>query len=265
MIDTHCHLTDPRLHAQLDDVLNRARAAGVDRLVSIGTGVDDSRATADLAGRHDDVFAVVGVHPAYSHRNPPDPTPQLRELIGRPKVVALGEMGLDFHWDAPPAAPRDVQEVSFRNQLALAAEVDLPVVIHSRKAIPETLAVMADFPSVRGVFHCFTDKPANVEAILAAGAGGGGHYVGFTGPLTYKKSSAIRSAAKLVPLDRLLVETDAPYLSPEPVRKHKTCEPAFVAHTLAKLAEVRGLGVEEMDAVTTRNAETFYRLPPCVA
>ena len=147
MIDTHCHLTDPRLNDQLADVLRRAAEAGVDRLVSIGTGIDDSRATARLAAGHDDVHAVVGVHPAYSHQNPADPTPELREIAAMPKVVALGEMGLDYHWDD---APRARQRESFGHQLGLAAELDLPVVIHSREAIPDTLALMADHRPVRG-------------------------------------------------------------------------------------------------------------------
>ncbi|MEM6560334.1 MAG: TatD family hydrolase [Planctomycetota bacterium] len=253
MIDTHCHLTDPRLHGQLDDVLRRAVEAGVDRVVSIGTGLDDDLSTIQLAERHDGVFAVVGVHPHYAANDPVDPTPRLRELQAHPKVVALGEMGLEYHWDD---TPRDVQQRSFEHQLALAAELGRPVVIHSREAIDDTLAILANEPGVECVFHCFTGTPAEVDRVVAAG-----HLVGFTGALTFKKNDDLRTACQRVPLDRLLVETDGPYLSPEPLRKQKTCEPAFVIHTAKCIAALHGKTLEEIDAVTTANAERFYRLP----
>ncbi|MEM8874278.1 MAG: TatD family hydrolase [Planctomycetota bacterium] len=253
MIDTHCHLTDPRLHGQLDNVLRRAADAGVDRVVSIGTGLDDDVATIALAERHENVYAVVGVHPHYAANDPADPTPRLREIQAHPKVVALGEMGLEYHWDD---TPRDVQWKSFEHQLALAAELGRPVVIHSREAIDDTLAILAQQPGVPCVFHCFTGTPDEATRIVDAG-----YLVGFTGAVTFNKNADLRDACKRVPLDRLLVETDGPYLSPEPVRKQKTCEPAFVMHTARLVGALHGKTLDEIDAITTANAERFYRLP----
>lgn len=253
MIDTHCHLTDPRLHGQLDDVLQRAADAGVTRIVSIGTGLDDDAATVALAEKYDHVFAVVGVHPHYAHKDPVDPTPRLRGIQNHPKVVALGEMGLEYHWDD---TPRDVQWKSFEHQLALAAELGRPVVIHSREAIDDTLSILANQPEVECVFHCFTGTPAEARKIVDAG-----YLVGFTGAVTFNKNADLRDACKLVPLDRLLVETDAPYLSPEPMRKQKICEPAFVMHTARIVGALHGKTIDEIDTITTKNAEKFYRLP----
>ena len=250
MIDTHCHLTDPRLGDQIEDVLARAAEAGVDRVVTIGTGLADDRAAVALAERFANVHAVVGVHPHYAHRDPPDPTGELREIQQHPKVVALGEMGLEYHWDD---CPRAVQRASFEAQLALAAELGRPAVIHSREATDDTLAVLRNEPGVRCVFHCFTGDPAEARRVLDAG-----HLIGLTGAVTFKKADALREVARLVPADRLLLETDGPYMSPEPVRKQKICEPAFVAHTARLVAEVRGEAYDDLDRQTTANAEAFY-------
>lgn len=260
MIDSHCHLTDPRLHAQLPDVLARARAAGVDHVVTIGTHREDWPAAVELAGRDAGrqqsaeralVRCAVGIHPNNAGEAKNDDLAPLKDLAAHPAVVALGEMGLDYHWQD---VPRPRQREMFEAQLQIAAETAMPVVIHSREAIDDTLAVLRGFPGVRAVFHCFTGSPAEAERILAAG-----YLLGFTGPITYKNAGHLVDVVKLTPLDRLLVETDGPYLSPEPVRKIKTNEPAFVAHTLAKLAAIKGVTVEEADAATTANTKRFYR------
>jgi TatD DNase family protein len=250
MIDTHCHLTDPRLGDQLQAVIDRAAAAGVTRLITIGTDLDDSRAAAALCRHRDNVRCAVGIHPNYTQDARLEDVPQLRDIQANPGVAAMGEMGLDyFH----KFADRQHQAKMFEAQLALAVEFARPVVIHSREAIDDTLAIMKHFPVPRAVFHCFTGTAAEADRILA-----GGHWISFTGPVTYKKNDALREVVKLVPADRLMVETDAPYLSPEPVRSQKTCEPAMVMHTARRVAEVRGLTIEELDRLTTGNAERFF-------
>ena len=255
MIDTHCHLTDPRLGGQLAAVLGRAAAAGVTRMVTIGTSIEDSRAAVNLTHRlYPTVLCTVGIHPNYAEHATPEDALLLFKLRDDPGVVAIGEIGLDYFHDR---VDRAHQAAVFTAQLQVAQEGDRPVVIHSREAIDDTLAILADFPGVRAVFHCFTGTAAEAGRIVAAG-----YLIGFTGPITYKKNDDLRDAARRVPADRLLIETDAPYLSPEPVRKVKTCEPAFVAHTAARLAEVRGISLDELDATTTANAQRFYGLPP---
>ena len=250
MIDTHCHLTDPRLGSQLEDVLARARAAGVTRFITIGTGLgDDEAAIALCRGRHD-VRCAIGVHPNYSHEPEVAELPRLRELQADASVVALGEMGLDYfhHY-----APKTKQFQIFEPQLQLATELNRPVVIHCREATDDCLAVMRKFPTVRAVFHCFTGTPDEARKILDAG-----HLLGFTGAVTFKKNDALREAVALTPPDRMLVETDAPYLTPEPHRSQKTNEPAMVVHVAATVARVKGMSVAEVDRVTTANAERFF-------
>jgi len=250
MIDTHCHLTDPRLLAEVNAVIERARAAGVERMITIGTDLEDDRAAIAVCGGRADVRCVVGIHPNYTQDARVEDVAELRGLQADAAVVALGEMGLDyFH----KFADRDHQRRLFEAQLALAADVGRPVVIHSREAIDDTLAVMKDFPGVRAVFHCFTGTMSEAARILAAG-----YWISFTGPVTYKKNDELREVVKIVPLDRLMVETDAPYLSPEPKRGQKTNEPALVMYTAARVAEVKEIGLEELDRVTTENAETFF-------
>jgi TatD DNase family protein len=250
MIDTHCHLTDPRLLEQLDDVIERARVAGVGRIITIGTELEDDRAAIAVCRGRENLRCVVGIHPNYTQDATLAEVPELRELQADRAVVAMGEMGLDyFH----KFADRDHQRRMFEAQMALAAEFGRPVVIHSREAIDDTLAVMKGFASVRAVFHCFTGTAAEAERILAAG-----YWISFTGPVTYKKNDALRDVVRMVPIDRLMVETDAPYLSPEPKRSHKTNEPALVMYTAAKVAEVKGISLEDIDRVTTENAQRFF-------
>jgi TatD DNase family protein len=251
MIDTHCHLTDERLLTQLDAVLDRAKAVGVMRMVTIGTDLADDRAAiAVCRGRESLLRCVIGIHPNYTQDAKLEDVPVLRDLQTDSSVVALGEMGLDyFH----KFADRTHQRQMFEAQMQMASELSRPVVIHSREAIDDTLAVMKGFAGVRAVFHCFTGSAAEAEKILAAG-----YWISFTGPVTYKKNDALRNVVKSMPMDRLMVETDAPYLSPEPMRSHKCNEPALVMHTAAKVAEIKGISLEELDRLTTENAERFF-------
>ena len=250
MIDTHCHLTDPRLNLQLADVLARCEAAGVRRMITIGTDLEDARRAIALCRAHSNVRCAVGVHPNHCADVEPAQLLALRELQADEAVVALGEMGLDYHHNF---SPRERQFEVFRFQLQLAAEFKRPVVIHCREAIDDCLGMMKEFPDVRAVFHCFTDGAAEARQVLDAG-----YWLGFTGALTFKKSDNVREAAALTPLDRLLIETDAPYLTPEPMRKHKTNEPALVVHVARVLANVKKLSVEEIDELTSENASRFF-------
>jgi len=253
MIDSHCHLTDPRLQQQLPSVLARAAANGVDRVVTIGTDLEDDAACIKLCRDYPNVRCVIGVHPNYCAGVSIEQLDELRGLQADASVVALGEMGLDYFHNN---APREHQKKIFERELSIAAEFDRPVVIHSREAIDDTLAVIKDFPAIRAVFHCFTGTPAEAEKIVSAG-----YLVGFTGAVTYKKNDALRTACSLVPLARLLVETDGPYMSPEPMRSQKINEPALVVHVARVVATVKGAPYPEIDRITAANTKRFYNWP----
>ncbi|HWE92949.1 MAG TPA: TatD family hydrolase [Tepidisphaeraceae bacterium] len=253
MIDSHCHLTDPRLRSQLADVLERAASHGVTRMITIGTDLDDAREAIALCKSLPNVRCAVGVHPNHTQNVELSDLPMLREIQADPAVLALGEMGLDYFHHF---APRQKQFTVFEFQLQLATELGRPVVIHSREATDDTLAVMKKFPAVRAVFHCFTGTREEARKILDAG-----YLMGFTGPVTFKKSDELREVVRLMPQDRLLVETDAPYLTPEPMRKQKTNEPAFVKYVAEEIGRIKGWTLEQTDAITTANAERFYGWP----
>jgi TatD DNase family protein len=251
LIDSHCHLDFPELNSDLDAVLGRAHAAGVGVVVTISTRVRRFNALRALAEAHDNVFCSVGTHPHNAAEEPDITVEELMKLARHPKVVAIGEAGLDYHYDH---SPRDVQKKSFLTHIAAAREMGLPLVIHARDADADMACILEE-ESAQGAFpfvlHCFTGGPDLVRRGLALGG-----YVSFSGVITFKNAEALRDIALAVPLDRLLVETDAPYLAPEPFRG-KTNEPAFVAHTAARLAALRGLRESEMARLTTEN---FFRL-----
>ena len=253
MIDTHCHLTYEPLASDLAGVLRRAGEAGVSGLITIGTGVEDSRRGLALAREHDNVACTVGVHPGHAHEADADLAAALAELVNDPRVVAVGECGLDYFHSTEHVGR---QRAVFVEQLRLAQRVGKPVVIHSREAVDDTLAILGDFPDVRCVFHCFTGTADEAGRILDRG-----YWIGFTGPVTYRKNDALREVARGVPDDKLLVETDAPYLSPEPVRSKRPCEPAYVMHVAARVAEVRGVSLEELDELTTANCRALFGFP----
>lgn len=255
MIDTHCHLTHARLGADLDAVLARARREGLEACVTIGTGVEDARrALALTRAEAGFVYCAVGIDPFSAHRAGPgfdDELAALTELLDQGGACALGEVGLDYHYDLDP---RPVQAARLEVQLALAQRLDLPVVLHVREAHEDLLALLADHPRVRGVVHSFTAGPREAEVYL-----GLGWHLAFNGVLTYPSAGALREAARAAPGERLLLETDSPYLAPQPVRGGR-CEPAHVAHTLARLAELRGEAPEAVAAETSRNARRLFGL-----
>jgi TatD DNase family protein len=251
LIDSHCHLDFPELASELDAVLERARAAGVGLIVTISTRVRRFHELKALVEAHDDVFCSVGTHPHNAAEEPHISVEELVELARHPKVVAIGEAGLDYHYDH---SPRDMQKKSFRTHIAAAREMGLPLVIHAREADVD-IARMLEEESKKGAFpfvlHCFTGGADLAHRGLALGG-----YISFSGVVTFKKADALRDIALAVPSDRLLVETDAPYLAPEPFRG-QTNQPAFVAHTAARLAALRGVREDEMARLTTEN---FFRL-----
>jgi TatD DNase family protein len=256
VIDSHCHLDYPGIAEQLDAVLVRAADAGVYSMVSIGTRVRKFAQVLAIAERHPNVFCTVGTHPHNAAEEPDVKVDELVALARHPKVIGIGEAGLDYHYDY---SPRDAQAASFRIHIAAARETGLPLVIHSRAAEEDTAAILED-EMRRGPFkpllHCFSSKVDLARRALALGA-----YVSFSGILTYKNAEDIRTTAAEVPLDRLLVETDAPYLAPAPYRG-KTNEPAYVVKTLEKLAEVRNTSPDEMAAVTTANFHALFAKVP---
>ena len=263
MIDTHCHLTFEALLERVDEVLERARGRGVDRMITVGTSPRDWSDAAALTQRYENVFATVGVHPHEAEHCQDKAAVQagIRSFVSRPRVVAFGEMGLDRHYPDPPM---DMQRELFSWQLELIAELshtagglNLPVIIHNREATQEVLGMIraSGLPGERFVFHCFTGRDEELDAILELGA-----MVSFTGIVTFGNAKGLAASAARVPLERMMIETDSPYLTPQPHRKVRPNEPCYVADIAAFLAERRGMAlgafVEAMDA----NAERFFHL-----
>ena len=250
--DSHCHLTDRAFGADRAAVLARAREAGVGRVVTIASDAEDSLAALELARAHGDVWCTAGVHPHAVNGSAAAPAMDaLRDVAAHPRCVAIGETGLDYFYDN---APRDAQRRSFARHVELAAEMDLPVVVHSREAEADTAAVVRESAGqVRGVLHCFTGSRELLAEAMAAG-----WFVSFTGIATFKNFDAglVRDA----PADRYMIETDAPYLAPVPKRGRRN-EPAFVAHVAAAVARIRGETPERVAADTWANTASFFRIP----
>ena len=257
LIDSHCHLDFPDFAPGIDAVVARAKAAGVRRLITISTRVAQADRYRALAERFDDVFFTVGTHPHQAHEEPNVTVEQLAALSGHPKCVGIGEAGLDYHYDK---SPRAVAARVFRTHIAAARETSLPLVIHARDADDDVAAILRDEMAkgaFKAVLHCFTASRALAMTGLELGL-----YVSFSGVLTFKNSHELRAIARDVPLDRLLVETDAPFLAPVPHRGRRN-EPAFVTATAAALADVKGVSAEQLAAATTANAlRLFSRMPP---
>jgi TatD DNase family protein len=251
LVDSHCHLDFPDLAGDLDGVVARAEAAGIGRIVTISTRVRRHAGVLAIAERFPNVWCSVGTHPHHAHEELDVTVADLTECARHPKVVAIGEAGLDYHYDF---SPREAQEQGFRTHIAAAREARLPLVIHCREADADMARILAEEMgkgAFAAVLHCFTGTRALARAGIALG-----HYVSFTGILTFKNSDALRAIAAELPADRILVETDAPYLAPGRFRGKRN-EPAYVVETAKVLADVRGVSLDEITRQTTEN---FFRL-----
>jgi len=249
LFDSHLHLDDQAFAADREQTVARAREAGVVGMVTVGTGLDSCRVAVALAEQHRDVFAAIAIHPQDAGGATDGVMAALRVLAGHPKVVAIGETGLDF---VRETSPRDAQRRAFRAHLSLARACDLPVIIHCREAYPEVLSILDDERATRVIMHAFSGSAEMAQQCADRGYG-----VSLAGPVTYKNARAPREVARVVPIDQLLLETDAPVLTPEPHRGRRN-EPAYLTHIAARIAEIRGQPVEEVAAATTANARRIY-------
>jgi TatD DNase family protein len=256
LIDTHCHLCHARLKGDLPTVLARAEQAGVAAIICASGNVEESRQSRTIAHQHAQVYFTAGVHPHDARKAGKAYLEEISQLTTMDKNVAVGECGLDYHYDF---SPRPTQQRVFAEQADLACKLGKKLVVHTREAFDDTLAILKS-SGIDGraiVFHSFTEDRGSLTRALEIGA-----MISFSGIVTFARSRELREAAGLVPPDRILIETDAPYLSPEPVRKMKTNEPANVVHVAAALATVRGLALEALAELTSSNAERFFGLLP---
>jgi TatD DNase family protein len=251
LIDTHTHLNDPELFAVAEQLVLRAREAGVDALIVPGFDRESSQRALELSQRFPDVYAAVGYHPHAAAEFGDAAAAELRAWLEQPRVVALGEIGLDYHYDTPE---RELQARVFRAQLELARELGRPVIIHDREAHDDVLHLLRDVGvgSGAGVMHCYSGSAEMLPDFLALGM-----YVGLDGPVTFKNAKKAVEVARRVPADRLLVETDAPWLTPEPHRGARN-EPAYVRHVAQRIAEIRDVAVEQVGEWTTANARRLF-------
>ncbi len=256
LVDSHCHLDFPELYAELDAVVARARAAGIGRMVTISTKVSEFDRVRAIAERFPEVYCSVGIHPHEAGAEPAVDAARLAELARHPKVVGIGETGLDFYYEH---SPREAQERSFRAHIEAARMTGLPLIVHSRDADAETASILAEEHAkgaFSGLLHCFSSGKQLAEKSVDIG-----FYISIAGIVTFKKADALRETVRAVPLDRLLVETDAPYLAPVPLRGKRN-EPAFVVHTAAAVAGLKGLGSADFARVSTENFfRVFARVP----
>ncbi len=251
LVDTHAHLNDKRFKHDLASVIERADAAGVERMIVCGFDLASSELATEIASKNDAVYATVGVHPHDASQYSPDLERRLVELSRRPKVIAIGEIGLDFHYDF---SPQKAQFAAFEAQVALADKLGLPIVVHSRESNSEALQVLNGFAGniVGCVFHCFSG-----DEYFAADLLDEGFYIGVDGPITYPSAEKLREVVRICPLDRILIETDCPYMAPVPHRGKRN-EPAYVRHVAEGIASVKARSVEDVAQITARNARDLF-------
>jgi TatD DNase family protein len=258
--DTHAHLDDPQFAGDLPDVIQRAHEAGVTRILAVGTDLESSRRALEISGQFDGVYAAIGWHPSHVMQAPDDVCPELRRLAEHPKVVAIGEIGLDYH-RLPEGNADEIervkhkQSVVFRQQLELAAALGLNCIVHQRDCFEDVLSHLEPFAGrTRGVLHCFVNGPADMERVISIGS-----LVSFTGIATYKNAQLVRETVAVAPPGRFMLETDCPYLVPVPFRgRQKRCEPAFVKEIAGLIATVKRCGLEELSEMTCQAAADFF-------
>ena len=250
IFDTHAHYDADRFDSDRDALLSAMPGVGVGLVLDPGCDLPSSRAAAELAERYPHVYAAVGIHPENCGDFVPEHMDALRQLAREPKVVAIGEIGLDYYWPENP--PRDFQQQVFRAQLELALELNLPVIIHDREAHGDSLAIVKEYPALRGVFHCYSGSVEMARELLALG-----WYLGFDGPVTYKNARKTVEVAEMVPLDRILIETDSPYMSPVPLRGKRN-DSRNVFYIAEKLAQIKGMTTEELARLTMENGKSLF-------
>lgn len=255
IIDTHCHLTMSHYDPDRADVIKRCLDNGVSRLITIGTDIDDSRMAIELAEKHDFICAGIGIHPhdVKDIKDPEDTYELLKSLASSSKVVAIGETGLDYHY---MHSPKEMQQEHFRRHIEVAKSLDLPLLIHSREAKEDTLKILSEAlaPGMRGVFHCFSGDMEMAEKALEMG-----FYISLSGVVTFKNANKILEIVRAVPLNRILVETDAPFLTPHPNRGKRN-EPAYVRYVAEKIAEIKGISIEETCKIIMNNATELFKI-----
>ncbi|MBR1606771.1 MAG: TatD family hydrolase [Clostridia bacterium] len=253
LFDSHCHLDDEKFDEDRAEIIARLREGGVEKCVCVGSDLPSSRRCVALAEQYDFIYAAAGVHPHEAKDAPPDYIDQLKALLSHPRVMALGEIGLDYYYDL---SPRDVQKRVLQEQLDLACDTDMPVIFHIRDAHGDMFDILRSRSRLpAGVIHCCSASAEMVREYLRMG-----FYISFAGPITFKNAAGPVSASQAVPLDRLLIETDSPYLAPVPLRGRRN-EPANVRYVLEKQAEIHGIPPEELAEITFRNACALYRIP----
>ena len=252
LFDTHAHYDSHKFDADRDEVLSALPGLGVELVVNPGCDLESSGQAVGLAERYPFVYAAVGVHPEDCGDWKDGDAEELRALAARPKVVAIGEIGLDYYWPENP--PRALQQRVFRAQMALARELGLPVIVHDREAHGDSLDIVREFPEVRGVFHCFSGSAEMARELVRLG-----WMISFTGVLTYKNARKAVEAAQAVPLNRLMIETDSPYMAPVPHQGERN-HSGNVAHICRRLAELKGLALEQCSKVTLENGRRFFRI-----
>lgn len=249
--DSHAHLDEDCFQPDFAEILEKMRENGVSNMMNIGFDLASSERSIQLAERYDWVYAAIGSHPDDAAQVDDARIEQYRKLAKHPRVKAIGEIGLDYHYEDPV---REIQQKAFRLQLELARELDLPAVIHEREAHGDAMEILKDFPTVRGVFHCFSGSVELAKELVKRG-----WYIGLTGVVTFKNARKAVEVAQSVPLERLLIETDCPYMAPVPYRGKRN-DPSFVPLVAQKIAELRGLSLEEVGRATAENAKRVFRI-----
>ena len=254
LIDTHCHLTFDDLARGIEAVLARSRAASVTEWITVGTNLQENRKAIEFAERFENMYAAVGIHPHDAKTVTAQMLAELKKIAQHKKVAAIGETGLDYHYDF---SPRQQQKEVFAEHLKIAGELGLPVIIHCREAFDETMGILNEQRSdiEKVVFHCFSGSPEQAKVVLDKG-----FYISYTGVVTFKNARIKQEAARIVPVDRLMLETDSPYMSPEPMRKQKVNEPALMIHTARFLAELKQMDLEDFAEAVTATSKDFFAL-----
>lgn len=249
LFDTHTHLDDKQFDHDREEVIERIKAAGVVYAVNVGSGIEESRNSIALAEKHDFIYAAVGVHPGNADEMTEDDFETIKALAAHEKAVAIGEIGLDYHYEG---FDKENQKYWFSRQLSLAKELGLPYIIHDRDAHADTLEILREVGYGRGVMHCYSGSVEMAKVLLDMGL-----YISIAGQVTFKNAAKLKEVAEFVPTDRLLIETDSPYLTPEPFRGKRN-NSANVAYTCAKIAELKGMSAAELAKITLENGKKFY-------